>query len=311
MSRSQDVAVADDDMKLNAWLGTIAEIAIGVALFNLHAATAGVRIAAIKLDGTPVTLYQPAGVRRGPVVVIAHGFAGSQQLMQSFALTFARNGYVAMTFDFPGHGRNARPLTGSISQLDGATRTLVSDLGTVARYARTIGNGQIAVLGHSMASDIVIRYAEANPDVAATIAVSMYSPAVTATEPRNLLVIVGDWEGPLKREALRVAGLVAGAVAGRPGTTYGDMSRGTGRRVEFSAHVEHASVLYSEDSMRAALAWLDAVFLFVRAEPPSLDERGPWILVLFSGIVLLGRPLAAWLPRQHDPGVGRRSGGGG
>ena len=35
----------------------------------------------------------------------------------------------------------------------------------------------------------------------------MFSPAVTADAPRNLLVIVGDWEGFLKSEALRAVGL--------------------------------------------------------------------------------------------------------
>ena len=58
-----------------------------------------------------------------------------------------------------------------------------------------------------MASDIVVRYAQTDPSVAATIAVSMFSPAVTPTSPRNLLVIAGDWEGMLKKEALRAVGL--------------------------------------------------------------------------------------------------------
>jgi hypothetical protein len=48
--------------------------------------------------------------------------------------------------------------------------------------------------------------AEEHPEVAATIAVSMFSPAVTAAAPRNLLVIDGDWEGFLKAEGLRAVG---------------------------------------------------------------------------------------------------------
>ena len=49
---------------------------------------------------TPVTIFQPQSAAPAPVVVIAHGFAGSQQLMQPFAETLARNGYIAVTFDF-------------------------------------------------------------------------------------------------------------------------------------------------------------------------------------------------------------------
>ncbi len=115
--------------------------------------------------------------------------------MQSFAIALARNGYTAITFDFAGHGRNPEPLTGNITQEDGATRTLVAETVKVLQAARELGDGRVGLLGHSMASDIVVRAAQEQPDVAATVAVSMFSPAVTAQTPRNLLIVVGDWEG--------------------------------------------------------------------------------------------------------------------
>jgi hypothetical protein len=85
-----------------------------------------------------------------------------------------------------------------------------------------------------MATDIVVRYAESDPEVAATIAVSMFSPAVTATAPRNLLVITGDWEGTLEREALRAVALAtapardAPAARGRSDRDDRVRPRGTG-----------------------------------------------------------------------------------
>jgi pimeloyl-ACP methyl ester carboxylesterase len=291
-------------MRLNAFLALIAVLAIATALWNLHGATRGVTATAVTIGDTPATVYAPASGGLHPVVVIAHGFAGSQQLMQSFALTFARNGYTAVTFDFPGHGRNPDPLTGSITDVNGATRVLVASLARVADYARGLGDGRLAVLGHSMASDIVIRYAQTTPNVTATIAVSMFSPTVTQSSPADLLVIVGDWESMLKREALRAVGLATAPAAPRAGVTYGDTSRGTGRRAAFSAHVEHVSVLYSENSMREALAWLDESFGTRRTRAPVIDGRGPWILALIAGVVLLARPLSTLLPRIAAPPVG-------
>jgi pimeloyl-ACP methyl ester carboxylesterase len=282
----------------------MAVTAIATALIMLHAASAGINVSKVDVEGIPATVYRPAGGARRPVVVIAHGFAGSQQLMQSFALTFARNGYEAVTFDFPGHGRNREPLSGSITEENGATRSLVAALARVAVFARPLGDGRLAVLGHSMASDIVVRYAQATPSVAATIAVSMFSPVVTAISPRDLLVIVGDWEGPLKREALRAVGLAIAPAAPHAGVTYGDPASGTGRRAAFSPHVEHVSVLYSEASMREALAWLDASFGTVRTQPPLIRARGIWILLLLTGVVVLARPLATLLPRVAEPAVG-------
>lgn len=285
-------------------LGLIALLAVGVALIRLHSAGRGIVIERMAADGTPMTVFRPVRSGAAPVVLIAHGFAGSQQLMQPFAVTLARNGYVAVTFDFAGHGRNARPLTGSIASEDGATRTLVDETVRVAAKAGPLGDGRLAVLGHSMATDIIVRFAQSRPDVAATVAVSMFSPAVTATTPRNLLVIAGEWEGALGREALRVTGLVSAPAAALPGVTYGDVASGSGRRAAFSPHAEHVSVLYNQTSLREALAWLDAAFGRPSLATPDLDDRGPWILLLLSGVVMLAYPLSSLLPVVARPPTG-------
>ncbi|MDT8856212.1 alpha/beta fold hydrolase [Paracoccaceae bacterium Fryx2] len=287
---------------VNAAMLLVAVVAIALALVNLRASGQGVGVADIRIGHIPARVFTPAGGDQGPVVVIAHGFAGSQQLMQSFALAFARNGYTAVTFDFAGHGRNPVPLGGSITEVDGATLTLMAEVAQVADHARTLGDGRLAVLGHSMASDIVVRAAEADAGIAATIAVSMFSPEVTAESPRNLLVIVGDWEGTLKREALRAVGLARADP--EPGVTYGDPAAGTGRRVVFSPHVEHASVLFSQTSLREAVAWLDAVFGVQRAGGPVTEGRGPWIMLLIAGALLLARPLERLLPVVVRPRAG-------
>ena len=277
-----------------------AVVAILTALVQLHSQYEGVAISSLQVGGAPVSLYRPASGGSAPVVVIAHGFAGSGRLMQSFALTLARNGYIAATFDFPGHGRNRAPLTGDLTTIEGATRVLVNSLAGVAAAVRGEGDGRMAVLGHSMASDVVVRFAEEHPEVAATIAVSMFSPAVTATAPRDLLVIDGDWEGFLKTEGARAIGLATAPNPAEPGVTYGDPAAGTGRRLAFARHVEHASVLFSQDSEREIVEWLDAAFGTKRTTPIALDARGPWILVLLAGLVALARPLAQALPVAAD-----------
>ncbi|OYX02742.1 MAG: hypothetical protein B7Z14_02530 [Bosea sp. 32-68-6] len=252
-------------------LGGLAVVAIGVALAQLRDARRGVTTETMTAEGTPMTVFRPVD-RTGtaPVVVIAHGFAGSQQLMQPFAVTLARAGYVAVTFDFAGHGANPRPLTGSVSREDGATRRLVEETARVVDRAIGLGDGRLALLGHSMATDIIVRVAQSRADVGATVAVSMFSPAVTATSPRNLLVIAGEWEGGLRREALRAVGLVSAPASAEPGITYGEFAAGT--------------------------APVTAV--------PDLDGRGMWILLLLLGVVVLAWPLSALLPGAASPPVG-------
>ena len=102
-----------------AAVALVAVIVIATAVFRLESAQRGVTVSQHRVGAIPVTAFQAAGPEREtrrPVVVIAHGFAGSQQLMLPYALTLARNGYIAVTFDFPGHGRNGLPMAGPISR---------------------------------------------------------------------------------------------------------------------------------------------------------------------------------------------------
>ncbi|HEY8566151.1 MAG TPA: alpha/beta fold hydrolase [Beijerinckiaceae bacterium] len=287
-----------------AALAVVAAVAIGLSLFMLFRGQAGLAIERTVVGSTPATVYRPHGSKPAPAVVVAHGFAGSQPLMAAFATTFARNGFVAVTFDFPGHGRNPRPLPGNPAQEGGTTGALVDETLRVLAFARTLGDGRVALLGHSMASDVVIRAAQQDTDVGATIAVSMFSRTATAASPRNLLVIAGDWEGRLKVEALRVVGLASAPESPKEGITYGDFAAGTARRAAFSPNVEHIGVLFSSRSMEEALGWLEASFGMARGMTRFINGRGPWIVLLLTGFVLLAWPLSRLLPVLRDPPAG-------
>ena len=138
---------------------------IAVGLFELAQRQRGLEHHPTVVGETPVTIFRPQVGAAAPVVVIAHGFAGSQQLMQPFAETLARNGYIAMTFDFLGHGRNPIPMRGDITEGQTITAALLDELDHVAACAQDLpeSDGRVAVLGHSMASDIVVRFAAGEP----------------------------------------------------------------------------------------------------------------------------------------------------
>ena len=187
----------------------------------------------------------------------------------------------------------------------------------------------MALLGHSMASDIVVGYARAHPDIQATVAISLFSPSVTATSPRNLLVIAGALEpGAIRDEGLRIVRMTAGDAA-QQRQTYGRFDNGSARRSTLSGGVEHIGVLFSRQSLQEALAWLDQAFGRSeegranerranerraderraderRADERRADERwgdgwidarGPWLGLLYLGLVALAWPLSGLLPR--------------
>jgi dienelactone hydrolase len=294
-----------------AWLvGLLAVMAIGIATRQLEASTDGLAISMQRLGTTPVTVFRPApSARPAPVVLIAHGFAGSQQLMQPFALTLARNGFVAITFDFPGHGRNSAPMRGGLTDQDASLRTLLAAMEEMGAFANGLapadggegGEGRYAVVGHSMASDIVLRHAQAHAEVQATVGVSLFAPSIKADtpgdSPRNLLVISGALEPQMMAtEALRVVGRVAGDGAA-PDTTYGRFENGTARRATQSPGVEHIAVLYSTRTLAETLDWLNAAFARPQVSRPFIDARGPWLGLLLAGVVALAWPLSRLLPR--------------
>jgi len=286
-------------------IGVLAMAAIATALHSLEQTRSGVVIETKLVGSTPATVFSPKqtdGPGANPVVLIAHGFSGSQQLMQPFALTFAHNGYTAITFDFPGHGRHPAPMRGGLSDQDASLKTLLKNMQEMGDYAAWHAgvSGAYAVLGHSMASDIIVRHAQSTPGVVATVGVSMFAPSITDTsatdDPPNLLAIAGGLEPALMAiEALRIVSRSAGpdpALA----TTYGKFSDGSARRAVLAPGVEHIGVLYSRASQTEALTWLDRAFGRPAATKPVIDARGISLGLLLVGLLALAWPGAKLLP---------------
>ena len=160
-------------MTLRLAVAVLAAASILVGLWQLEAAEVGLVVTKAQVGAIPVTVFARTATEPAPVVVVAHGFAGSQQLMLPFAVTLAQNGFRVVTFDFPGHGRNPAPLTGGLADNNARNAVLMEAMNAMAKFARGLpGSEQMAVLGHSMASDVVVRYARAHPEIQATVAVS-------------------------------------------------------------------------------------------------------------------------------------------
>jgi len=276
-------------------LGLLAALFILSSVLMLERGRQGLEITDFQVGQTPVTLYALPS-QTGPVVVVAHGFAGSRQIMQAYAMPLAQAGYRVLAFDFQGHGRNPVPMSGDVTSIDGTTRLLVAETRRVIAAARALpGAPPVALLGHSMATDILVRAsvdeAKAGQPVAAVVAISMFSQAVTATAPQNLLVITGQWESALRQAGLDAVHLVDPAAGEGDLVRKGDVTR----KAVVAPWVEHVGVLFSPVAVDAAQAWLDETF--DRHAPPTAGHRGWWILALLAGIVVGFYPLVAALPK--------------
>lgn len=271
----------------------VAAFAAVWSIWQLQAVRAGLEITSLSIGTTPATVTQLPGVTAAPVVVIAHGFAGSRQLMEGFALTLARAGYIVVSYDLAGHGRNPVPMSGDVSVVTGTTQVLMDELARVSDAALALpgADRRLALIGHSMASDIVVRQAVRDSRVGAVVAVSMFSLAVTKDQPRNLLVVAGAWETMLAAEAEKALQLADPAA--QLGQTVGNPAENTGRRAVSAPSVEHVSVLYSATTLTEARDWLNASF--GRGGTGDVPARGGWIALLLVSVVALGWPLAGAL----------------
>lgn len=229
---------------------------LGGALFLLELDRARVETAIIATPAGDVHLYSGPAGQEAPLVVIAHGFAGSVQMMQTIARDLARAGFTAASFDFIGHGRHPAALSPRVTEIEGTTAQLVDQTEAVieALQAERGRGGPIALVGHSMATDILIRAAQARDDVAAVVAISMYSEAITSDFPQRLLVVSGEWEDRLRRAGLNAVRLVD------PEADEGETVRAgdTIRRTVYAPATEHVGVLFSGVTLTETRDWLRA-----------------------------------------------------
>ena len=266
-------------------------VLILASLWVLERPRAGVVVAETMIGQTPVTRYARAD-SRGPVIVIAHGFAGSSEMMQGYALPLAAAGYQVYAFDFLGHGRHRLPMSGDVNAIEGTTRLLVEQTAEVIDAVS--GDGvQVGLLGHSMATDILVRVAKDNAGVGPIVLLSAFSQEVTAEHPENMLLLVGAWEPGLREFALDAAQMVRADASFGVTVTADQIVR----RAVSLPMIEHVSILQSMAGQSEALAWFNSAF--ERADNPTIWPMGPAMVTLFAGIVLLFARLARGLPERH------------
>lgn len=175
----------------------VALLLIVLSWWGVVSARSGLVVQELKHNQVPMLYVAPQKGDKLPGVLVAHGFAGSKQLMLGYAHVLAHAGYAVMLWDFGGHGANASPLESLQHDLDIAYNALLEQ--------PRVEKGSLALLGHSMGSGAVMSASISNPNrFAATVAVSPTGAQVTRFAPRNLLLQAGSWEGSFIANAERL-----------------------------------------------------------------------------------------------------------
>ncbi len=258
-------------------------VLLALALWQILVAGQGLEITTLRSTNPPLTIVAPAGIAPGerPLVLIAHGFAGSGTLMRGFAFTLAHAGYATVSWDFDGHGANPVAL---------GARPLIDDADAALAEAQARGlvtPGKVAVLGHSMGSGVALQFGQTHPDTAATIAISPVGQTVTQELPRNLLLMAGALEPQFQSTAESLLAQAGGA--------GGEIKTGTARQYQVIPNVEHMSIVFAPATQGQAVAWLDSVFGRQPGATAYSDVRMVWYALGLAGVMLIAAALASRL----------------
>ncbi|PMB52274.1 alpha/beta hydrolase [Fischerella thermalis CCMEE 5201] len=242
---------------------------IGISWWGVVTARTGLVIRQLSREGVPLLYVAPEKALKAPGVLIAHGYAGSKQLMLGYAHVLAHAGYAVMLWDFDSHAANSKPLERNSLQknLDTAYAALVAQ--------PEVDGSRLATLGHSMGSGAVMSAAIADVDrYTAIVAVSPTGASVTPNTPRNLQLQAGSWEGGFVVNARRLLQVGGGE---NP-----NLANGIGRSLVIIPNAEHITILFRNQSHQAAKNWLDNTF-GVQRPSNYVDRRMIWY-----GLHLLG-----------------------
>ena len=277
---------------------------VGLALLvgsavGLAQAQEGGGVRTTSVDGIPVTLYSPGGQQ--PTVIVAHGFAGSAQMVDPLARGLTRAGFTVVTFDFPGHGESGAILPGDSADRRTSWDLLTEPLGEVVDWTLAqpeVDRSRLALLGHSMGAGAVVAYAvddaQGDATIGATVALSLPSaddvPPGEPSVPADLLLLHGALE-PEQFATAALEALRAGYPDAVPGVTYGEPGEGTARRADTIPGVEHIGILFTGATLDASVAWLSDSL----GHSPTATFLAPvllWAVLALIGAGLLMAPLA-------------------
>ena len=212
-------------------------------------------------------------------IIIGHGFAGSKEMMRQIAYDIVNAGSNAVLFDFIGHGSNQQKLINQPTEITGTTHQLVTQLSNIINFINEkFGNDiNISLIGHSMASDIVVR-ASADKRIKSVVAISPYSTGITQDFPNDLLLISGQFESHLRSHALQMVKTFKPEAKENTEYTNGKIRR----KASFIENTGHVSVIYAPQTTKVIIDWLK----LENYDRHIWENQIGWVLIGMTFIVI-------------------------
>ncbi|MFW5666848.1 MAG: alpha/beta hydrolase, partial [Coleofasciculus sp.] len=239
---------------------------------------------------TPKTTPKPQ-----PVMILCHGVNASKESMTPLAIELARHGIAAIAFDFGGYGESysVGMQNKSINSLEAST---VADAKAVLDFVRSRSRSlsedrlasedvshpaqfdakRIGIAGHSMGGTTALKLAQLEPQIQATVVLSI-SGFATPTIPNNLFLGVGLYEQLNPPSELRQMWQTV-----CPDGICNNFKNGTARQLVISDTTDHFTAPYDPKLIRQVIRWTQQAFDLPLQDKPLIV---PWFIVGGIGTV--------------------------
>ncbi len=262
-------------------------------------------------DGITVSfnVFEPKnGGMNKKAVILGHGVMSNKEMLKDFAVEFAAAGFVAIPFDFRGHGQS----TGEHSW-----GSLTNDIQAIVSYLNTrpdIDTSNLAYLGYSMGG-VGLQVVNESTDFKCFIGAGTRLPTDVrkgnSTAPLNILMILGRYDELISPEDLKVG---LSDYTGIPAADldvnqlYGSFQEGNASMIYLDDLTNHVLGNWDPDFIREARNFLGNVFPDVRPVDENYIVNTRLFILslqLFGGLgffVLIVDPLSQLIlkPKEED-----------
>ena len=277
----------------------------GIATFQVHQYEADVVRESFTIQGQiplPTLRFRPAHTPLNVIVVIAHGYSANKEMMSAFGVDLAKQGVTVYAFDLPGHGASNVPYGGKPH--GDVVAQLVTSVGEAVDYALAHAPApapKLALIGYSLGTIAVGEYALRHPELSSLTATVLVAGILqdhpTLSNPRNLLVLSGQFDLPGINDIsthLIASGCGVSPQAVSSAFQCDPLGLYTHRERLILPGLNHISIVTASSTHSAVIQWLGTyVDGRIGAVSVNADVRLHWLLLGFMAAAFATLPLLA------------------
>jgi pimeloyl-ACP methyl ester carboxylesterase len=209
-------------------------------------------------------------VSSSPTVFLIHGLSASKSVMLHLGSELAKLGMDSYVIDLPGHGESSKRFTWEDCRR--AIREALIYLKLIPATGSTFDpqlmRSPVFLVGHSMGAALAVQTARSESSITGVIAISPAATSVDRSTPRNLLILLGQFDVPFVRRGARFLFQQATGISLPSGEPLENCSNKDGsKKLVQLRWMEHSLGIFDPRALVQMVTWLAHFSPAVRFDP--------------------------------------------